>query len=184
MVLADGESVVKEWHYAKSIEKKLIGEVKTKYSLTVTNKRIISTAASIFGISQSEVYLKDVSSVYSRTRLPSKILPIILLILGAAVIVAAIVAANVTQNPFLYILIALGVIFIIIGVVLLLRTGFELVIITDKLFGTSILAGASNLKRRKGAAIKVRVNRKVAFEIQDTIGAVILNEKASMEGQA
>lgn len=177
MVLADGENVVKEWHYAKSRETRLIGATKAESSVTVTNKRIISTVESNRGLSQEEIYLKDVSSVYSRTKAPSKVGPIILILLGVALIILGIVVAANTGAGAALVLSAVGVALVVVAIFMLLRTGFELVITTDKLFGTSISAGASNLKRRKGAAIRVRVNREAALEIQDTLGAVILNEK-------
>lgn len=180
MTLAEGEYIVKRWNYAKAKEKKMIEGRKFELSLTVTNKRIISTVNSNRGLSQDEVYVEDVASISTRTGLPAILVPALLLILGVALMVCGYIFTAHNNFTVAIPMLLVGAIFIVISALLFSRTGFELTIVSKGSITPSILTGASNLRKsRKSKAIRVRVDRDVAFQIQDELGAVILNVKNS-----
>lgn len=166
----------------------MIGKRNQISSITVTNKRIVAMVKNRYGITQSEIYIKDVTYVYSCSN--SRAVAIVFIILGVLLYMCSMFVAFALTDELgaeeseiiADILKMFGFVLIIIGIILLLYNEFVVIISTDKPMGTALAIGASNLKKRKKAAVRVRVNKETALQIQRAIGAVILNAKSNKSG--
>lgn len=176
LILADGETVIKEYNYGRIKEKKLVDGAKTSASLIVTNKRIISAIGGNRGQSKKEIPINNVTGVFSKVKLPSLLAPIIMIILAVALIIVSIVLS--AGAAVIGICAGIAFILVVVAVILLRRTGFDLVI--DYAGGNQYEISWSNLKvKRRVTAVKVRVNRAVAYQIQAELGAIIINTQSN-----
>ena len=116
MILANGETLLREWTYATKKE----GHEKSNCTLSVTDKRIVATESSNRNISQQEIYNKDVKSISFNHSVKSKVGAIMMIIFGILFAVLGIMvgmkAARVMLLPF--ILLGLSPIFLVIALVL------------------------------------------------------------------
>lgn len=181
MQLSTNEQVVREWDYATS-KSGMIDLNKTHATLTVTNKRIVHDVRNKLEISRTEVQLKDVKTVHMTQTKKSMVGPVLAIILG---IVLAIVGF-VTLSPDMlgdvaWALVAVGVIIAIIGFLRLRGGAFTMHLFTYGVSEESMaigVSGGTNLGKKKNASkIKVFVNNDVAFDIVESLTAIILDAK-------
>lgn len=169
ILLSDGESLIKDWDYASGKG----NDGKYHANLIVTSKRIISKISSKHYTSYEDVPLNTVKSVTCSQGKKSNFWPICGIILGVLFMIAVV-----------------GIILIVFCVKKLNQGEFSLCITTDGFENKSIVIGAvkdkgkggffsrlfSKFKRNK---FKVRIDFNTANEICETIGAIILNNKAA-----
>ena len=175
MLLSKDEGVIKEWKYA--ISKK--GMEKTEANLVVTNKRVVHDIKNYHSISRTEIPLKEVKSVhyYSNSKLSLRavfaiILGIIAAIVGFVLIGKAEDAAAVAALPII-----IGIVLVIAGIIGLTKSAFTMTLYTHGVFTEILDIGASAIKskRKKSAKVKIKVDKNVAAEIIDSLGAIILD---------
>lgn len=165
---AQNETILKSWDYANTKQ----GQEHKVYNLTVTNKRLVSSAQSATSMEKREIYLDDVKNIECTYARNSMIGAIILFVLaGIALIVAVAVK--------IWALLILTAILVLIGVGLLSQRSFTLSIACYGGESEGIELGASSLSKIKknAARLKVQVNKVAAEEIIAELGAIILNEK-------
>ena len=165
---AQNETIIKSWDYANTKQ----GQEHKVYNLTVTNKRLVSSAHSATSMQKREIYLDDVKNLECTYARNSMVGAIILFILAG---IALIVAVAVKILPLLI----LTAIFVIIGIILLSQRSFTLSIACYGGESEGLSLGASSLSKIKknSAKLKVQVNKEAAQEIIAELGAIILNEK-------
>ncbi len=164
--LSNNERLIKNWDYAQG------KDAKGKYEarLTVTSKRIISLVATKRSTEYSEIPLDYVKSVECTNGHKSNILPVLGIIVG--VLLAVVIVG----------------IFLIVHCVKLLNQGdFSLVINTKEEEGTALVLGAhkdkgkgffARFKRNKNKN-KIKIDFNTVNDICETIGAIILDNKAA-----
>lgn len=174
MKLAQDEQILKSWNYS-SIRQK--GE-KKEASLIVTNKRIVSDISGNRECSRHEIPIGSVKSISMKHAFPSKWAPILLIIFGiimfiAVIVVQAMVIAG--GAPIMWVALVPAVIFIVVGIILLSKNSFMLIITTSGVEGDALLIGVSNFLRRKrsGGKMKLKVNRDVVRDIYDSLGSIV-----------
>ena len=175
MLLSKEEGVIKEWKYA--VSKK--GVEKTEANLVVTNKRVVHDIKNYHSISRTEIPLKEIKSVhyYSNSKLSvgaifAIIIGIVSAILGFVLMGKAGDAAGIAAIPIVF-----GVILVIAGIIGLSKSAFTMVLYTHGIFTEVLNIGASAIKskRKKGGKIKIKVDKNVAADIIDSLGAIILD---------
>lgn len=174
MVLAKQEEVIKEWSYATARAK----GVHTDYKLTVTNKRLVSSARSSLSYSQQEIPLNTIKSISGSHEKKSPVGAILLMILGIVAIVVGFVVGEGKMAITLPVALV-GVILVIIGIVLLKQGAFTLVVTTAGTESSGIAVGAVKWfgKGKKHGRVKIKVDNKVADEIIETLGAIVIDYK-------
>lgn len=186
MVLAKDETIVKEWEYAKSrTAMGFLDKVETKSTLTVTNKRLISTAKSERKVEKKEIPLESIKSVSYSHEVPSKLSAIISIALGIITIILGILLMNSDEMEDALLgmvglaIIVIGVVLIIRGIKRLNQGIFTMVITTFGREGEALEIGAARLfkKLAKGGKLKVQINNDIIDEIVDTLGAIIIDNK-------
>ena len=175
MVLAKDETLVKEWEYGKSSTSKFFG-VETSYSLAVTDKRIIASSKSCRKNSREEIALSDVKGISATHSTPSKLAAIIQIAIGALYLLFCIIYLTKEDLGVLgIILMPVAVIAIILGVLKLNQGSITLSIITDGPKTVSLSFGLAKMFRRfSSGTLRVKINNKVAEEIVETIGSLLL----------
>lgn len=169
ITLSTGESLIRNWDYGKT----KVGRKTTEHSLVLTNKRIVAMSEGPQEISRTEIPLEAAKSIDG--------------------------AATKQATFFTYVKLVFSIIFslVIIGIPLLLRTlkelracTFELTVTTSGGEGSALYLGGATeankrrsifsiFKRKKKA--KVYVDKKVAFNIIDEVGAAIISAKTQMK---
>ena len=160
MLLAKDEVVIKNWDYAHAKQKR----IKTTASLTVTNKRIVYTLENQERIDRQEVPLCDVKTIACEKRTASNFWPIVMIIFGA-----------------LLSIVIVGIPLLINGIRSLNQGSFQLEITTYGLEGSSLDISASKVlfRTKNRGRLSVSIDRNAAQEIVDTIGAIIIDNKAA-----
>lgn len=177
MNLAKNEKVIREWDYADSKQ----GNLKTSSKLVVTNKRIISENADQYTTDRKEIPVAAVQSISTSNLHNSNLRAIVMIVGGILIALTGIILASQNEGvgsmmvPFLI----LGVILAIIGVGLLNRGAFTLLIYTSAMEAESLAmaVGKTNALAvaKKGGKLKVKISRDVVDEMLDTIGALIID---------
>ncbi len=161
MVLAQNETVVKSWRYAQTKQ----GRERTESTLTLTDKRLVSTVKGNHDFSQTEVPLNCIcgSSVYVGRK--GKLLPILMIILGIPLVILGI-----------------GIVLIKNAVDMLKAGEFQLEIETE---GLPIDFGgvSSFVKAKNRHKLRVKVDMKAANEIAETLSSLIMNKRAEQEAK-
>jgi F0F1-type ATP synthase assembly protein I len=175
MILANGETLLREWTYATKKE----GYEKSDCTLSVTDKRIVATEKSNRHISQQEIYNKDVKAISFNHAVKSKTNAIILIILGILIAVVGVVIGMKTQPLILIPFLLLGVILFAYGIYLLNQSAFNLIITTREIEGAYLAVGAMRIlgggRHKRAKKVKVKVEDSIVLEIIDELGALILN---------
>lgn len=175
MKLAQNEKIIREWNYADTKQ----GTVKTNSKLVVTNKRIISESEDRFVVDRKEIPVSSVKSISTSNLHNSNILAYLWIIIGALGILFGFVQLANEMGEVVLPIIIIGVIAIVIGISLLNRGAFTLLIYTSALEADALAMalGRTNALAiaKKGSRIKVRIARAVVDEMLDTIGALILD---------
>lgn len=174
MLLAKDEVLIKEWCYAN--RKSLFDNVQS--TLTLTNKRIISSERGNLAVEQHEVpldYVKGISTMRAKNSLFGAIVcfvfAFIFLLMGAAMMAGEVFVGGAIFIFLMMMCLALGV------VQILFRKGvFALVLTTEGKEGTPIIAGAASRRFVKKVAnfFIVQVDLAVADDIIETIGALVI----------
>lgn len=189
MILARDEVIVNEWEYASSISKK----IETTHSLVITNKRIVSTVESPRKLVQREIPISSVQNVTVTHETPSFKGAIFSIVMGILCILLSIAAFVVSFTSFadklvfLIIGLSVGVVLLILSIVLIavgikgLNQGsFTLELSSNILpeYGLMSIGFDKIFSRRRTATkFQLYIDNKVAREIVDTIGAIIIDNK-------
>ena len=176
MFLAHDEKLINEWEYAKSKNSKNV----TTYTLTVTNKRIVSTEVSTNVVVQREIPISSVQNVAFMHYKPSILGGVLLVVLGILFMVAGLFMPKIIKLPLYYmaIPIAIGLIILIIGISKFKKSSFVVSLTANTAEERSLLSlGVENRKAVKVSSknnkFYAKVNDNAANEIMDTLGAII-----------
>ena len=158
LICGKNETIIKSWDYALGKR----GSERKNYNLTATDKRIISSNESKTSFERTEIYLSDIKSLNYSFEKNGILKAILLLILGIITAVALI-----------------GIFLIVAAVKLLRAKSFALTITTYGHEIEGISFGVSSLgRRKKRGKIKIFVHKKVAMEIINELGAIVLDVKS------
>ncbi len=176
MVLAKDETLIKEWEYGKSSEWKFFG-AETKYSLAVTDKRIVASSKSRKKNSREEISVKDVKGVSVAHNIPSILSAIILMSIGVLYLLFCIIYLTYEDlGVFGILMMPVAVILIIWGITRLNQGSITISIITDGPKSVSLALGLAKMTRRiSGGGFRVKIDNQVAEEIVETLGTLIIN---------
>ena len=188
LVLSHDEKIVKEYEYGQEKVKGLISGAihkneNVKNSLVVTNKRIINQTVGKNKIVRDEMPLdaaEYVSSSFKKQQ-GSLIPAILLMVLGLVLLIVGIV---VKVNVLNIILMILGGLMLIGGGILLVlwflsKTARVEVTIQGKCVHTNLLSvSTSSIVSKKHREFKIIVDRNVAEQMVNELGAIILDTKA------
>ncbi|MBQ8308456.1 MAG: hypothetical protein IJX96_01345 [Clostridia bacterium] len=175
MVLAKDEQVLKEWEYASSKVK----TVETIYSLTVTNKRIISQSKSNRKNTHEEIPVSEVKGISSSHETASKFWAIVLMVLGGLCVLVPLIVLLVQEdadfNASIILSWLVGAYLIYLGYVRWDQGVFVLTITTKGKEGSPMVMGAMKIFKSffKGK-VKIKVNNAEAEDIVETLGALIV----------
>ena len=177
MLLSKDEGVIKEWNYA--VSKK--GMEKTEASLVVTNKRVVHDVKNYHSISRTEIPLKEVKSIdyYSNSKI--SIGAVLAIIFGVVLAIVGFVLmgklgddAGIAAIPIVF-----GVVLVIAGIIGLSKSAFTMVLYTSGIVTEMLSIGASAIKpkrkRKRGGKVKIKVDKNVAADIIDSLGAIVLD---------
>ena len=160
MFLAKDEVVIKNWDYAHAKQKR----ISTTASLTVTNKRIVYTCENQERIDRQEIPLSEVKTIACQKRTAPNFWPIVMIVFGA-----------------IFSLVLIGIPLLLKGIRSLNQGSFMIEITTYGAEGSSMDLSASKtvMKRKNRGRLKVSIDRNAVQEIVDTIGALIIDNKAA-----
>ena len=164
MVLAQGENLIKSWNYADSKAGGLFKKVKTHATIDVTNKRIVYTAESANAMDRQEIFLNDVKTM-SFSRFAKGNLWTIIKIVFFAILSIVII----------------GIPGLVRSIKALNQGSFEMAITLNGAQTEGIAVHASKIvlpKKAKTTKVKVLINKAVVNELVDTLGAVVVENKA------
>lgn len=173
IITAAGEQIIKEWNYASTKN----GKVSTDYSLTVTNKRVVSMAADKNNIERQEIPVGNVTGIHTVCAKQQKFPAGIILI---AVGVAALIILCILKLFMIGCL--LGIAIILIGIILILVSIFSsehfltVIIYTSRESEELSINVNSAFAHKKDSEqnIKVKVNEAVARDIVQCLGVLLL----------
>ena len=169
LLLGENEQVVHSWDYA--VQKKLIG-FKRRYSLTLTNKRIVQTETLKRGIFRKDFLLDDITGVDVNTNTVIRALFIFfaLICVVAAIITFAVVGGNIFGIIIGIILLAIAVLFFIKAL-----NHSSLTISIYGVGGSTQVAGVtSGWYKLSAKTIKLKVNKQNCQEIAENLSKLIL----------
>ena len=160
MLLAKDEVVIKNWDYAHAKQKR----IKTTASLTVTNKRIVYTCENQQRIDRQEIPLEAVKTIACEKRIAPNFWPIVMIIFGGILS-----------------LVLIGIPLLLAGIRSLNQGSFTIEITTYGEEGSSMDLRASKMlmRRKNKGTLKVSIDRDAVQEIVDTIGAIVIDNKAA-----
>ena len=175
MVLAKEEVIVNEWEYATS----KMGKSVTSYTLTVTNKRIVSTLQNAREVRQREIPVSSVQNVSLLFEKPSQLPAILLITLGCLIGLAGIALFLVFSSLWWLIPIVPGVAIIIYGLTKINGGTFYLELSTNMSpeYELMALGDDKSYTGSKSSSEKIFINNDVAKEIIDSLGAIIIDNK-------
>lgn len=156
MKLASNEQILRSWTYASTKQ----GSERSELKLTVTNKRIVSDEIGTTRKTRQEVPLDAVKSLAFQRETGTGWL---LIILGVLLLVVLV-----------------GVVLIYFGVKKLMSGEFSFVISTYGEEGTPLEMGVSVAYggSKKAARLKIKIDQHMAEEIMDTLGAIVVENRA------
>ncbi len=195
--LANGESVIKTWNYAQGEGKEDGKAQHFQSSLTVTNKRLISSVfrkgGAHSGLYTQEIFLEDVKAVSGFYAKKASVAALVICIILAVLSVPAIVylaflpssmLAYRLSFPIRLAFFAVPVLLIFLGILLFnlkKKSSFYLYLSTRGVEGTPMEISANIVGNRKNKTMTnidiVHVHPAVAEEIVSTLGAIILNHR-------
>lgn len=160
MLLAKDEVIIKNWDYAHAKQKR----IKTTASLTVTNKRIVYTCENQQRIDRQEIPLQEVKTIACEKRIAPNFWPIVKIIFGG-----------------LLSIVLIGIPLLLSGIRSLNQGSFTLEITTYGQEGSSMDLRASKMlfRKKNRGTLKVSIDRAIVQEIVDSIGAIIIDNKAA-----
>ena len=187
--LAAGESVAKIYSYGKIAAGRKKNAVEN--SLIVTNKRVVYQSLGKKTVSRKEIPVEAAEYVETRytTQKAGIVLAILSIIIGAALLVLGLdlfglkfISEYKLAIPFM----AGGAVFLALAVILIVRfmlyrrRGAVEVIISGRLMENELLSfGVSSLKIKKAERIRVKVDKSVAVEMVNELGALLLNIRSA-----
>ncbi len=167
--LAKDEKIVKSWDYAIS-GSGFSARKKIKSNLTLTNMRIIATQYNDVSLDRKEIPIKAVKNVQGSFQKNRSFWAYVKLILGIPLCIAII-----------------GIFMIISAVKTLKGASLDLSLTTEGFEGSSLYLGAAGAMENKGffgrlfsafkPTVRVNVDKTIAKEILDEIGATIISVK-------
>ncbi len=180
MVLAQNETLIKEWQYGYAKTKK----EKIDKTLSITDKRIVLSAKGGLTNESLEFRNRDVTSVYACNVKKSLAGAIFAFIIGLLAIVIGAVTGLVMPVSIIGFVIVFFALVSIYGA----SSNLTLNICTEKSkftrYGVLASISGTTFKRKNSKIIKIKVNKEVADDIVETIGSVLLTgELAAAEPQ-
>lgn len=180
MILAKNEIILNEWDYATSNKYK----AHTQHTLTVTNKRLVSSVANKRGVSRREVAIDAIQNISLRHEKPSKRGPILRILLSLIIIGGCVASIMLFKKPFV-LPVALFVCLLGLGMfldaVLDLNQGFFYIeLSTNQVSENAVMSvGYEKLKQRLYAKRKyrIRVDNENARDIIERLGSYIFEQK-------
>ena len=189
MILARDEVILNEWEYASSISKK----VETSHSLVVTNKRIVSTFESPRKLVQREIPISSVQNVSITHEIPSFKKAIFSIVLGIFFLIAAIgclalgllggLEELVLKIAVCVVAVALliwGIAALLVGIKGLNQGSFVLELSGNSFPESTLMTiGFDKIftKKRPSKRIQLYIDNKMAKDIVDSIGAIIIDNR-------
>ena len=157
-----------------------------KSSLTLTNKRLIATSSSPLHRTHDEIPVETIKGISAARQAKSTLPAILCMILGGVAVFSGIALAT-TSGDTARSMYSIGFVMIVFGAlvfsILSAMGGFTLLVSTAGKEGEPLTVGAVSRSRwgRAGYAqtnVKaIKVNKHVADEIIDTLGALVLDIK-------
>ncbi|MBQ3235606.1 MAG: hypothetical protein IJA97_05565 [Clostridia bacterium] len=183
MILAKNEIILNEWNYATS-NKFSSKRKNTEHVLTVTNKRVVSTVSNKRKIDRREVAIEAIQNISLRHEMPSKLAPVLMILLSVLLIAGCVVLAVLLKNLYVTIgAILVGVIAFCIfldAVLNLKKSHFYIELFTNTLSENTVMAvNHDSFYRVPRIRKKVRivVDNKIARDIIEQLGAIIFEFK-------
>lgn len=184
MRLAPNEEIIKEWHYANGKTK----DGTLACSLIITNKRVISARHSSLTNTRDEIRADDVCAVHAVSLTQSIVKAIVLFLIGALALAGGAILCSqaFTRGPSYMLtiggtILGVGIVCLIVSLYLLLHVGckMEVVICSKTLANPGISISQNGMK--PGAApsnkvIKVKVDKAIAKEVVEELGAILLGK--------
>ncbi len=174
MQLGSEEQILREWQYANT----KFNIHRTNYSLTVTDKRIISASSSKVSVTRQEMLTSQVCGVDMVCAKQSLVKAILLLVFGFLCASGGFLAMVIL--PLAIALFVVAALLIGIGVWLLLTAShrFEVKIYSTARFVNPIAISCNGKKKKTpGKTIRLKVDKVVGQEIVECLGAMLLGEK-------
>ena len=172
-LLAKNEEVLKEYDY--SVTKK--NRKKIQNTLYVTNKRIINESSGVQGFSREEIPVEAVDYIdVNYTTIQKSIIGIIICILLA---IGCVVGAIMSKINYIYI--GTGV-FALLAIILLIlfllsRTARFTLVLSGKMYQSSLLSVTASIGKPKIKSLKIKVDKDTSKKMLEEIGAMILDVK-------
>ena len=166
VTLASNEQIVKEWIYASDKNSRI------EYTLLVTNKRIVACDSSRKHSHRIEIANENIAGVETEYDKKGVKTGIFVMLAGLAAVVLGIIVH--------YVMAIVGAVSIIVGIVLacvLKRAQLVVCVFSKSRYENVLCVGVSSLaqnKRIRESKTKIVINRDVAEEIVETLGAIIL----------
>ena len=159
MVLANNETLIKEWNYASSKAGGLFNKVETKAKIEVTSRRLIYTASNKNATDRQEVPLKEINGLSFKQTSKGNIGAIIKIVFG-----------------ILFAVVIVGIPLLIMGIKELNQGSFEMEVTTRGQSTSALTVGVSKiLKAAKSKGnVKININKDIVGEIIETLGSVIV----------
>lgn len=179
MILANNEIILNEWDYAISNTFKR----NTKHNLTVTNKRIVSSVANRKGVFRREVAIDTVHNVTLRHEKPSKLGPVLRILLSLLLIAGSIFSMYefnwIYELPSVIMVCLFSVGLFFSGALQLNQGYFYIELTTNQIGENAVMSvGYEKLTRRISTKkLRIAVDNKSARDIIERIGALIFQHR-------
>lgn len=161
MLLAQNEKIIKEWTYGKVEKGSGLGKKVSEYQLIVTNKRLVSSIVSKGAQSIDQIKIEDIENVQLSSFAKSNFGAIVKIIFG-----------------ILLLFFIVGIPLLIRGIKELKQGSFNMVVYTNKEMYEAFYVTMYRIirkKKSKNKKLKVLVDKNVAYEIVDSLGAIIMD---------
>ncbi len=170
--LAKNEQIVKSWDYALS-GSTFSKKKKVQHNLTLTNKRVITSAQNDISLERHEIPVKSIKVVSGNFKKNRGFWPKVKLVFGAILCI-----------------ILIGIPIVMSALEQLRSCHFELELVTEGIEGTALALGVNagttapaktgffaRLFSKFKPGFKIAVNKEMAKEVLDEIGAIVLDAK-------
>lgn len=184
MILAKNEIILNEWNYATSFGSLFASKrYKNSHTLTVTNKRVVSSVSNSRKVERREVSIDSIQNISLRHEMPAKLGPILWILFSLVLIAASVVCPIIFRYIFLIPiavvvgLIAIGI--IIDSIVNLIRSQFYVELFTNAYSENTVMSFSyDNLNwRTPKKKLKILVDNKIARDIIENLGSLIFECK-------
>ena len=180
MILAKNEIILNEWNYATSNQY----NSKTEHTLTVTNKRVVSSISNKRKVERREVAVDSIQNISLSHEMPAKLWPVVMILLSIAIIGACVASCILFKYAFVIpvaVLVGVIALCLFIDAVLNLRKShFYIELFTNTLSENTVMSvNYDNFTshRRFRKKFRIVVDNKVARDIIENLGSIIFEFK-------